>query len=140
MLNLDEYLRLCVVCPQLPKPPVDAARVRLTVESGRRQVAEEPRLSALSFSLEYLSEAQAVAEDLMLGARLTEGLRPELVARARGLFGSAFDDAVSELLARDLLSEKNGRLAPTEQGWLLGNELYGALWDLAAGEVATARC
>ena len=44
------------------------------------------------------------------------------------------------LLARDLLADKNGRLAPTEQGWLLGNELYGALWDLAPGEVASASC
>ena len=140
MLDLKGYLRLRDRCPRLPQPPEDAVRVRLTVRTDRRELAAEPRLSALSFSLEFLNEAQAVAEDLMLGARLVEGLRPELVTRARGLFGVRLDDAVDALLARGLLAEKEGRLAPTEQGWLLGNELYGALWDLAPGEVATARC
>lgn len=140
MLDLNGYLRLCAACPRLPEPPVDAARARLTVETPRRELAEDPHLCTLSFSLEFLTEPQAVAEDLMLGARLTEGLRPELVAHARELCGSRFDDTIDELLARGLLAEKNGRLAPTEQGWLLGNELYGALWDLAPGEVAVASC
>ena len=140
MLDLKGYLRLRDRCPQLPQPPEDAARVRLTVETSRRELAADPRLSALSFSLEFLTEGQAVAEDLMLGARLVEGLRTELVARARELFGARFDDAVEALLARGLLAEGNGCLAPTQQGWLLGNELFGALWDLAPGEVVTARC
>ena len=140
MLDLEGYLRLRAACPQLPAVPEGTRRVRLTVETPRRELAEEARLSALSFSLEYLSKPQAVAEDLMLGARLVEGLRPELVARARELFGPRFDDAVDVLLARGLLAEKNDRLAPTERGWLLGNELYGALWDLAPGEIVTDRC
>ena len=140
MLNLEEYLRLCTACPKLPAPPAATARVRLTVGTGRRELAEAPGLRDLSFSLEFLTEPQAVAEDLMLGARLTEGLAPALVSRARALFGARFDDTVAALLARDLLTEGDGRLAPTEQGWLLGNELYGALWGLAPGEVASARC
>ena len=140
MLDREGYLRLSKACPRLPMAPADVRRVRLTVETPRRELAEAPRLSALSFSLEFLTEPQAVAEDLMLGARLVEGLRPELVGRARELFGARLDDTVDVLLARGLLGEKNGRLAPTEQGWLLGNELYGALWDLAPGEVATASC
>ena len=140
MLDLKGYLRLCTACPQLPQAPDDARRVRLTVETPRGELAAKPSLSSLSFSLEFLTEPQAVAEDLMLGARLVEGLRPELVSRARELFGVRFDDTIDALLARDLLADKNGRLAPTEQGWLLGNELYGALWDLAPGEVAAARC
>ena len=140
MLDLEGYLRLCRACPQLPEVSADTVRFRLTVETPRRELAEGPRLSALSFSLEFLTESQAVAEDLMLGARLVEGLRPELVVRARELFGARFDDTIDVLLARGLLTEKNDRLAPTQQGWLLGNELYGALWDLAPGEVRTASC
>ena len=140
MLDLEGYLRLLKVCPQFPAAPVEARRVRLTVETPRRELSEDPRLRALSFSLEFLTEPQAVAEDLMLGARLVEGLRPELVARARELFGARLDDTIEDLLARGLLAEKDGRLAPTEQGWLLGNELYGPLWDLAPGEVATSSC
>ena len=140
MLDLEGYLRLRLRCPRLPRPPEDAVRARLTVETGRRELAADPRLSALSLSLEFLNEDQAVAEDLMLGARLVEGLRPELVVRARELFGARLDDTVDALLARGLLAERDGRLVPTEQGWLLGNELYGALWGLAPGEVASARC
>lgn len=140
MLDLKGYLRLRTTCPRLPKPPSNATRVRLTTRTGRQEFARSPRLSALSFSLEFLSEAQAVAEDLMLGARLVDGLCPKLVLRARELFGAQFDHTVDDLLARGLFAEKNDRLAPTERGWLLGNELFGALWDLAPGEVRTARC
>ena len=140
MLDVEGYLRLLEVCPQLPATPVETQRVRLTVETPRRELSEDPRLCALSFSLEFLTEPQAVAEDLMLGARLVEGLRPELVVRARELFGGRFDDTIDDLLARGLLAEKSGRLAPTERGWLLGNELYGPLWDLAPGEVRSAKC
>ena len=138
MLDLESYLRLQTRCQRLPEAPADAVRVRLTVTTSRRELAQDPRLSSLSFSLEFLSEAQAVAEDLMLGARLVEGLQPELVLRARELFGARFDDTVAGLLAQGLLAERGGRLASTERGWLLGNELYGAFWDLAPGEVAVA--
>ena len=140
MLTLKCYLRLSRACPQLPAPPEGAVRARLTIESGARAIAEAPCLADLSFSLEFLTEPQAVAEDLMLGARLVEGLRPSLVSHARTLFGARFDDTVEGLLARGLLAERDGRLAPTERGWLLGNELYGALWDLAPGEVASSSC
>lgn len=140
MLNLEQYLRLREACPRLPVAPSGTVRARLVVETPRREVASEPRLAALSFSLEFLDEAQVVAEDLMLGARLTAGLGPALVAHGRDVLGGALDLALEGLLARGLLSEREGRLAPTEQGWLLGNELYGELWALAPGEVRTARC
>lgn len=140
MLNLEGYLRLSEACPQLPAAPVDARRVRLTIETPRRELAQDPRLCALSFSLEFLSAPQAVAEDLMLGARLTEGIGPALVSRARSLLGPALDDTLADLLDRALLVERGDRLAPAERGWLLGNELYGALWSLAPGEVVAASC
>ncbi len=140
MLNLEQYLRLAQVCPRLPNPPSDTARVRLTVETSHRALVAAPRLSELSFSLELLDEAQAVAEDLMLGTRLTEGLDPALVERGRELLGPALDTTLEGLLSRGLLGEREGRLAPTERGWLLGNELYGELWGLAPGEVRMASC
>ena len=140
MLTLDEYLRLRLRAPQLPLPPGECDRIRLTVASDRQALEKDPRISTLSFSLEFLTEPQAVAEDLMLGARLVEGLGPRLVSRAREAFGSSLDTVLEELLSSGLLRERGGRLAPTDRGWLLGNELYGALWGLAPGEVATARC
>lgn len=140
MLDLKQYLRLRAAAPQLPEPPAGTVRARLTVETPRAKLAASPALAAQSFSLEFLTEPQALAEDLMLGARLTHGLDPALVARARTVFGTRLDDTLTRLLDQDLLAERAGRLAPTECGWLLGNELYGALWDLAPGEVAAARC
>ena len=140
MLDLKGYLRLREACPRLPEPPSGVVRVRLTVRTGRRELAADPRLSSLSFSLEFLTGPQAIAEDLMLGARLVAGLRPELVSQAREAFGSRLDATLEALLGDGLLVERDGRLAPTERGWLLGNELYGALWDLAPGGVVEARC
>ena len=140
MLDLKGYLRLREACPRLPEPPSGVVRVRLTVRTGRRELAADPRLSSLSFSLEFLTGPQAIAEDLMLGARLVAGLRPELVSQAREAFGSRLDATLEALLGDGLLVERDDRLAPTERGWLLGNELYGALWDLAPGEVVEARC
>ena len=140
MLDLKGYLRLREACPRLPEPPSGVVRVRLTVRTGRWELAADPRLSSLSFSLEFLTGPQAIAEDLMLGARLVAGLRPELVSQAREAFGSRLDATLEALLGDGLLVERDGRLAPTERGWLLGNELYGALWDLAPGGVVEARC
>lgn len=140
MLTVEQYLRLSKACPRLPRPPAGTVRARLTVETPRDAVAREPRLSALSFSLEFLSAAQAAAEDLMLGARLVRGLEPPLVARAAELLGPGLDAELERLVGRGLLAERAGRLAPTTRGWLLGNELYDALWGLAPGEVATGRC
>ena len=140
MLDLKGYLRLREACPRLPEPPSGVVRVRLTVRTGRRELAADPRLSSLSFSLEFLTGPQAIAEDLMLGARLVAGLRSELVSRAREVFGARLDATLEALLGDGLLVERDDRLAPTERGWLLGNELYGALWDLAPGEVVEARC
>lgn len=140
MLALEGYLRLVEGLPRLPDAPRGTRRVRLAVESSRADVARDPALASLSLSLEFLDGAQAAAEDLMLGARLVEGLDPELVAHAREVLGPRTDDALAGLLDDGLLAERDGRLAPTSRGWLLGNELYGRLWDLAPGEVVTASC
>lgn len=82
---------------------------------------------------EELDAREAVAEDLMLGMRMTRGVGEDLLARARRVIGeravrTAVDEAVSRRLAR--WDADAGRLVPTHDGWLLGNELYGLFWDL----------
>lgn len=69
----------------------------------------------------------------MLAARMTDGLPTPLIEHARTTLGSArVDDALANLVRRGLLERGSvGSLVPTHDGWLLGNELYGALWDLA---------
>lgn len=106
--------------------PAGAARVRYVQrdDAGTR------------FDVERLSALEAVAEDLMLGMRMTCGVGPELLGRARALAGEKnVVAAVDEALARGLAAwAPDGRLAPTERGWLLGNELYGLMWDLASDD------
>ena len=90
--------------------------------------------AATRFDVERLTAREAVAEDLMLGMRMTRGVPPALLGRARSLAGEKnVDAAVGRALSRGLAAwTPEGRLAPTERGWLLGNELYGLMWDLAA--------
>ena len=140
MLTLKGYLRLCRVCKSLPTPPRDTARVRLKVLNARDEIARDPSLASLRFDIEFLTEAEAAAEDLMLGARIVDGLEPDLVEHAREVIGKPrVDDCLDGLLHRGLLRVRHGRLAPTHDGWLLGNELYGELWDLSPDEPIEAR-
>ena len=75
----------------------------------------------------------------MLGMRMARGADPGLLQYARQLLGeAALDDAVRWCQARGLAQWEDGRLVPTHDGWLMGNELYGALWDLAEGTPITS--
>lgn len=132
MLTSEGYAKLRSLQRQLPAAPHNAARVRLTVQDDRRTIAAGKTLADTAFDVEFLSAREAVAEDLMLGARLSEGLSEALVQHARETLGVACVDETLESCVRDELLAQNDakRLAPTEMGWLMGNELYGRLWDL----------
>lgn len=141
MLTRETYVVLRTACPQLPELGTEIRRVRLTCTSDRFWVARARCLADLSFDLEFLDEAQAAAEDLMLGMRRSDGAHPGLLAHARSMLGAArVDGAIDYCLERGLVTWREGRLVPTHRGWLLGNELYGTFWDLAEGEVRTASC
>ena len=89
------------------------------------------------YDCEPLTEHEAVAEDLMLGMRMTRGVSAELVDRARAVIGgnavdAALSHAVNEGLAQWIGRDaRSVRFCPTERGWLMGNELFGIMWDLA---------
>ena len=139
MLTREGYERLRVLAPQLPVPEEDVSRIRLTCASDTREVASAAGLRDLHFDLELMNDAQAAAEDLMLSMRMVRGAGEGLVGHARTVLG---EDLVDEALAwcaeRELVRREGARWMPTESGWLLGNELYGRLWDLAPSEVASA--
>ena len=128
MFNLDGFEALFRALPQLERPSSETARIRLTCTSDRRFLASHQRLADQTFDVELLTEREALAEDLMLGARMSCGPSKELVSRARDAFGPVVDDILASLIDDGYLTDG---LAPTEKGWLLGNELYGRLWDLA---------
>lgn len=137
MLTREGYERLRGACPQLPSVGPNVARVRLTVTNGRQSIADDPSLASLHFDLELLDLRQAVAEDLMLGMRLVHGVPAELIYLSRDVMGASdVDGAIARVTDRGLATlTEVGRLVPTHDGWLLGNELYGELWDLAGRTV-----
>ena len=142
MLTTLGYVALGEICNQLPPAPAGTERVRLSVTSSRQEIACGRGLRDLAFDLEFLTWRQALAEDLMLGARLSAGVDAGLLALAGDAFGPALDACLGEVEGRGLARmTEEGRLAPTEKGWLLGNELYGLLWGLASddGEVKSGR-
>lgn len=132
MLTREGYDTLKSVHTSLPQPPKDAFRARLKVRDTRQSIADGKTLADASFDVEFLDVREAAAEDLMLGARLTQGLSPSLVAYAQEVLGKERVEGTLESCVHDGLLARTaaGALAPTESGWLLGNELYGRLWDL----------
>ena len=79
---------------------------------------------------ERLDSRQMAAEDLMLGMRMTRGVSEERIMRAAALLPDC-RRAFKELEATGLVCRKDDRYAPTQDGWLRGNELYGRLLELA---------
>jgi putative oxygen-independent coproporphyrinogen III oxidase len=72
---------------------------------------------------EYLDAAAAAREDVMLGLRLVAGV-PVAQVEAAGL------SSVLESLASDGLVERAGtRWRTTRRGWLLGNQVFGRVWN-----------
>ena len=77
-----------------------------------------------------LDAREMVAEDMMLGMRMSRGISDELVQRAAQLLPETWE-TLTELAEAGLCEHVDGRWRPTERGWLCGNQLYGALFDLA---------
>ena len=97
-----------------------------------------PTLRNLRFleSVEPLDQATAMAEMMMMGLRLNEGVSD---AEFRSRFGLSiaeqFPRAVSDCLELGLLEWADGWLRLTEPGRLLGNEAFGRF--VGAGRAAT---
>lgn len=138
MLTAPEYDMLAEKNTSLPARPQDAARARLVVLDSPRKIGEGASLFSTEFDVEFLTHREAVAEDLMLHARLMEPISPALLVESELVFGASRLQDVLDLCVHDGLLDcvyadaldgaKTYR--PTEKGWLLGNELYGRLWDL----------
>lgn len=89
------------------------------------------------FDTEHLTPREAMAEDLMLACRMTDGIPLDLFTLAASSIPetdlrAACENAISSGLAtwdEDALGK--GALRPTHLGWLDGNELFGLFWGLA---------
>ena len=106
--------------------------------------------AASAFEIEQLGVREAMAEDLMLACRMTRGVPQELLLRATAVFGKQIvADTCARAIELGLATWEApdgenyvdassggvglfpGALAPTQQGWLEGNELFGLFWNLA---------
>ena len=77
-----------------------------------------------------LNAEKMVAEDLVQGRRKTRVVSGEKIAEAR-LVLRRLGQKSDKFVGDGLEAWSEYRLRPTERGGLLGNELYGALFDLA---------
>lgn len=142
MLDAGDFDRLAGLFPGVSSRG-DAHRVRLVQRDD----------DATAFEVEYLSQREAAAEDLMLACRMTRGVGPDLLVRAARVIptdelAAACDHALELGLAtwvpdrvegyagrvasKDVITGRaRARLAPTHLGWLDGNVLFELFWDLA---------
>ena len=138
MLTAPEYDMLAKQNTSLPARPKDVARARLVVLDSPRKIAEGASLFSTEFDVEFLTHRESVAEDLMLHARLTEPIAPALLGESEQVFGASCLQEVFDACVQDELLECvdaadfeiKASYKPTKKGWLLGNELYGRLWEL----------
>lgn len=77
-----------------------------------------------------LNACQMAAEDLMLGMRMSRGVPDRKVAEAAVLLPEVYQ-VLEQLRGVGFVVHQEGAWQPTKQGWLCGNELYGALFSLA---------
>ena len=84
------------------------------------------------FDTEFLSPREAMAEDLMLACRMTDGVSLGLLERAIAEIPRSELEAVcSRAIDLGLAAWEGDALRPTHLGWLEGNELFGLFWSLA---------
>ena len=102
----------------------DCARVRITAAADDNAFSYS--FGAPSVDTESLTAREALLEDLMLGMRRSEGVERVLVERLPEAF-----EVFEGLVSKGLVYEDAGRFKPTQRGWLMGNEVYGAIWGLA---------
>lgn len=80
--------------------------------------------------IERITLEQMLAEDLMLGMRRTLGVSADKVIEACFELPDAWE-VFDSLVADGYASYREGFFVPTEKGWLLGNQMFGRILDLA---------
>jgi oxygen-independent coproporphyrinogen-3 oxidase len=101
-----------------PGPGDDVARVRY---SGPADA--QAWLTGAPSAIESLSSRETALEDLMLGMRLTKGVAPSAVT------GADLEFVFASLRDEELIELAGGRWRTTTRGWLLGNEVFGRIWN-----------
>ncbi|MCL2826864.1 MAG: radical SAM family heme chaperone HemW [Eggerthellaceae bacterium] len=101
-----------------------ASAVTMTQNASKRMRVQDGAV------IEELDRRQMLAEDLMLAMRMTCGVSVEQVREATLLLPD-IPLTFRDLVRKGLVERTEDRYKPTLAGWLCGNELYGAIFDLA---------
>lgn len=99
--------------------------------TSMRQTAESRERLCNGKLVERLRADEAMAEDLMLGMRMSQGISLEDINMASVVF-PRLPHLIEELKELDLIHICDNRAKPTELGWLCGNELYGRFYELSS--------
>ncbi|MDO5044267.1 MAG: radical SAM family heme chaperone HemW [Coriobacteriia bacterium] len=108
----------------------DSARLR----SNFVGTLDDYHAHSSKIELEYLSAQEAVCEDLMLSMRRSVGISSDEFDKLLEGLPLLRQDALrvfEEAQRLGLVSFTENRFMPTDKAWLLGNELFGRIWDLA---------
>jgi putative oxygen-independent coproporphyrinogen III oxidase len=102
------------------------ARIRFTATSDTTEFIRRPL--AAPTEIERLTAEEAAREHVMLGMRLTDGVSAEQVSSAglTEVLASLADDGLVELGES---SDGTAKWRVTERGWLLGNSVFGRIWQ-----------
>lgn len=77
------------------------------------------------FSLDELTFKAAAAEKLILASRMTHGLKDAVIKEASSVLGvKPVQDTLEKLCALGFLTKTAWGYTLTQQGWLMGNEMY----------------
>lgn len=72
-----------------------------------------------------LSPKAAAAEKLILASRMTHGLQDSVIQEASSVLGTKpVQDTLAKLISLGFLTKTAQGYAVTQQGWLMGNEMY----------------
>ncbi len=116
-------------CPSdcAPTQPYDVDFARIRIAASSDDIAFAESLGCPRAEIELLSARESAVEDLMLGMRRSIGVPVGQVQSVEGA------PAVFERLEQlGLVCEQGDRFVPARRGWLLGNEVYGAIWSLVS--------
>jgi len=89
-------------------------------------------ITGVTPEIECMSAEEAAREDVMLGLRLTRGVSARDVERA-GVAGVLERLAGRDLVEHFTASSGEERWRTTLRGWLLGNEVFGDVWEGEGG-------
>ena len=78
-----------------------------------------------------MTPMQAAAEAVILGLRLRQGISLDQIERKYGVtFPQGLEACLTPYLAGGFLRMTDGRVALTEDGWLVSNQILGDIWEI----------